>query len=148
MNRKSIRKQARRALRWLALSQGQAPYIRAARPDPSLRKKRLLRMTFLPDCNQKLALAWKERMGGDLTLEAGGPAAGDWGCAVGTVAVLGQAIVFDQVAVAFDQGFIAVGASRVFPFADHAGEIAGVDVAKSGLAADFDGAQQVFGVGV
>src|SRR5580658_1859214 len=123
MNEQKIDKEASQARPSVACALSrQAPYIRAARPDPSLRKKRLLRMTFLPDCNQKLALAWKERMGGDLTLEAGGPAAGDWGC--------------------------AVGASRVFPFADHAGEIAGVDVAKSGLAADFDGAQQVFGVGV
>ncbi len=39
-------------------------------------------------------------------------------------------------------------AACVFPIADHAGKIAGVDVAQAGLVADFDGAQQVFGVGI
>src|SRR5580692_3402646 len=48
--------------------------------------------------------------------------------------------------MAFDQGFIAVWTACVFPFADPAWEIAGVNVAKSGLAADFDGPQQVFGI--
>ena len=41
-----------------------------------------------------------------------------------------------------------MGAARVFPGADCAGEIAGVDVAKAGLAGDFDGLQKIVGGGV
>ena len=56
--------------------------------------------------------------------------------------------MFDQVAVAFDQSFAAVRAARVFPLGDLAGEIAGIDVAEAGLAADFDGAEKVVRGGV
>jgi len=41
-----------------------------------------------------------------------------------------------------------VRTASVFPGADLAGEIAGVDVAKAGLAADFDGAEKVVRGGV
>ena len=46
--------------------------------------------------------AWRERVGGDLAFEVGGPAAGDCGGAGGAAAIFGEAIVFDQVAVALD----------------------------------------------
>src|SRR6266851_8970857 len=82
-------------------------------------------------------------MGGDLTFEAGGPAAGDRGGTFGAAAVFGEAVVFDEVAVTLDYGVVAVRTARVFPFADHAGKISSVDVTKARLAADFDGAQQV-----
>ena len=36
----------------------------------------------------------------------------------------------------------------VFPAADLAGKVSGVDVAEAGLAADFDGLQQICNVGV
>jgi len=94
------------------------------------------------------SLARRERVGGDLTFEARGPVTGDWRCTLGAVAVGSEAVVFDQVAVALDQSFIALRAARVFPLADHAGKVAGVDVAKAGLATDFDGAEQVFDVRV
>ena len=100
------------------------------------------------DCNQKRALARQERTGGDLTFEAGRPATGNRGCTLGTMTVRCKPIVFDQVAVALDQSLVALRTARVFPLADHAGKIAGIDVAKSGLAADFDGAQQVFRIRV
>ncbi len=97
-------------------------------------------MTFLPDCNEKRVLARQERTGGDLRFEASGPAAGDCGRALGTAAIGGEPVVLDQIAVALDQSFAALWAARVFPWADHAGKIAGVDVAKPRVAADFDGA--------
>src|SRR5580704_319890 len=103
---------------------------------------------MLLDCKQKRTLPRQERTGGNLTLEAGGPAARDRGCAVGTGAVGSQAVLFYQVAAAFDQSCMALRAARVFPGADHAGKIASIDVAEARLAADFDGAQQVFGIRV
>ncbi len=39
---------------------------------------------------------------------------------------------------------MALGAARVFPLFDHAGEIAGVDVTEAGVAADLDRAQEIF----
>jgi len=87
-------------------------------------------------------------VGGDLAFEAGGPAAGDCSCTLRAAAVLGKEIVLDQVAVALDQRFVTSWAARVFPLANHAGKVAGVDVAKAGLAADFDGAEQIFRVRV
>jgi len=56
----------------------------------------------LSDCEQLRLIARQERTGGDLTLEVGGPAAGDWALAVGAVAIRGEAVVLDLIAVAFD----------------------------------------------
>ena len=83
-----------------------------------------------------------------MAFETRGPAAGDRGGTVRTVAIGGEAIILDQIAVALDQSFMALRAARVFPLADHAGKIAGVDVAEARLAADFDGLQQIFDSGV
>src|SRR5580704_12082623 len=103
---------------------------------------------FLPDCKQKRSLARQERMGGDLACEAGGPATGNWSGTLGTVAIRGEAVIFDQVAVALDQRLLALRTARVFPRADQTGKIASIDVAKTRLAADFAGSQQVFRVRV
>src|ERR1700720_4375510 len=100
------------------------------------------------DCKQMRVFARQERMGGDLTLEAGGPAAGDCSGACGTMAVRREAVIFDQVAVALDHSCFALGTASVFPFTDSAGKISGIDVAPAGLASDFNGAQQIFGGGV
>src|SRR5258708_712864 len=54
------------------------------------------------DCKQKRASARRERIGGDLTFEAGRPSARNRGGAMRTTAIRCEAIVFDQVAVALD----------------------------------------------
>jgi hypothetical protein len=87
-------------------------------------------------------------VGSDLAVEAWGPAAGDCGGAVGATAVGGEAVIFDEIALALDQSLAALRTARVLPIADHARKIAGVDVAQAGLAADIDGAQEVVGGGV
>src|SRR5258707_5892459 len=82
-------------------------------------------------------------MGGNLAFESRSPAAGNFGRAVGTAAILGEAIIFDQIAVALDQSFVALRAARVFPLANSSWEIAGVDISQPGFATDFDGTQEV-----
>ncbi len=82
-------------------------------------------------------------MGGDLAVEVGCPAAGNLGRTMRTPAFRGQTIIFDQVAAPLDDCFATLRASRVFPVADHARQIARVDVAQSSLPADFDRAQQI-----
>src|SRR5258708_33007981 len=84
-------------------------------------------------------------MRSDLPVEVGCPAAGNLGGAMGTTALGGKAIVLDQVAVPLDDRFATLWTTCVFPIADHARQISGVDVAKSRLPADFDGAQQIVG---
>src|SRR5208282_841900 len=87
-------------------------------------------------------------MGGDLAVELGRPAAGDLGVASGATAFGRQAVIFDVVAVAGDDGLVATRAARVFPRADLAGKVAGIDVTETGLAAELRTLQQVFDVGV
>src|SRR4030081_3591291 len=87
-------------------------------------------------------------MRGDLAVEVRGPAAGNLGGTLRTTALWSEAIVFDEIAVALDDCFATLRAARVFPVADHARQISGVDVAKSCLLADFDGAQQVGGASI
>ena len=56
------------------------------------------------------------------------PVAGDFCLAFGAGAGGGEVVVVNLEATAFDQQLVAVGATGVFPFADLAGEVAGVDV--------------------
>src|SRR5580692_892484 len=90
----------------------------------------------------------QERVGGDLAIELCRPAAGDLCGAIWATALRGEAIVFDEVAVTFDESFAAIGAARVFPFADSSWKIAGIDIAQAGFAAYFGGLQKIFWRGV
>ena len=86
-------------------------------------KERSLRMTAtIPDCKQKPLLRGKKGREVIWPSKRVGPAAGDCGGALGAVAVWGEAVVLDQIAVALDQSFVALRAARVFPFADLARE--------------------------
>ncbi len=96
------------------------------------------------DCKQTGALVWHERAVGDLAIECAGPAAGHLVVHIGAAAFGSQAIVGDKVSVTADQRLVALGAARVFPLFDHAGEIASVDVTEAGVAADLDRAQEIF----
>src|ERR1700722_3048478 len=89
--------------------------------------------------------AGQERMRSDLAVEFCGPAARNGTATIRTIALRGDAIVRNAIAAALDHCLGATGATRVFPLAYHAGKIAGIDVAQAGLAADLDGAEQVFG---
>src|SRR5277367_2942438 len=90
-------------------------------------------------------LARGEWAGGNLAFEFCRPAAGDFVLAFRAMAFGAQTVVLDQVAIALDQSVAAHGAASVFPRAYLAREIAGVDVAEAGLAADFSGMEQIFG---
>ena len=90
----------------------------------------------------------RERAGGDLAVELTGPAAGNLAGTIRAAAFGSQAVVLNEVSVAADQGLTALRTARIFPLADHAGEVASVDVTQSGGLADFGGTQQIFGSGV
>ncbi len=45
---------------------------------------------------------WEERVGGDLAVELGGPAAGNLGETFWAVAFGSEAVVFDEISVAAD----------------------------------------------
>lgn len=81
----------------------------------------------------------------DLAFESPRPAARERTSAARASSVGGQAVVFDEVSVAANQRFIAVGAARVLPRADHTGKISRVDVSQACLAANFSSPQQIFG---
>src|ERR1700722_15455220 len=98
------------------------------------------------DCNEMRPLLRQERARGDLTVEASRPASRNFRGTLGTTSLRGEAVTFDQITVALDQSFAALRAARVFPIANRARKIAGVEVAQAGVLADFDGAQQVFGI--
>src|SRR4029077_21081605 len=73
-----------------------------------------------------------------------GPAAGNLAGTAWALAVGGQAVVFDEISVAGDERFTALWAASVFPVADHAWKIAGVDVTQSGVLTDFRGPDEIF----
>src|SRR5579872_4702585 len=56
------------------------------------------------DCKQTRASVWGEGAVGDLAIEVRGPAARDLGGTIGTTAVGSEAVVFDEISVAADQG--------------------------------------------
>src|SRR5207302_1725531 len=90
----------------------------------------------------------QERMRGNLSIKFGGPFAGD-GCATERAAAFGtEAVIFHQIAIAFDQGLAAIVAVRIFKIADHAWNVAGIDVAESCSFPNFCRTQQIFGAGV
>ncbi len=100
------------------------------------------------DCKQTCPSVRRERPGGDLTVELCGPPAGNLAGTTGAAAFGSQAVVLNEISVAADQRLTALRTTGVFPMADHAGKIAGIDVTQSGGKADFGGAQQIFGSGV
>jgi hypothetical protein len=81
---------------------------------------------------------------GDLAVESWRPATGNLVRAARAAAIGGQAIIFDEVAVAADERFGALRAARVFVIADSARKISCIDVAQACLVADFGGAQKIF----
>src|SRR5581483_6411474 len=81
------------------------------------------------DCKQTRALVWEERAGGDLAIEGGGPASRNLFGAARTPAFCRQAVLLNEIAVAADQGLLAVRAMSVFAVADHCMEICGIDIA-------------------
>ena len=68
--------------------------------------------------------------------------------AIGAATIGGQAVVFDEISVAGDEGFAALRAASIFPVTDHAGKIAGIDIAQSGGLTDFRSLEEIFGRGV
>src|SRR5580704_9373634 len=83
-------------------------------------------------------------MGGNLTFEAGRPAAGNRGRTVRATPVGSKAVVHDHVTVAPDRSLPALRTARIFPLADRSRQIARINIAKSRLLADLDGPQKVF----
>ena len=80
----------------------------------------------------------KERNGGDLPFEASRPTPRNLRCAAGATAFGSQTVILDQITVAFDQSLATLRTVSVFRMADHAREIARINVAQARLQADFD----------
>src|SRR5579871_148750 len=87
----------------------------------------------------------EERTIGELAVKLGGPAAGNLGGAARTGTLGGEAVILNEITVAADQRFPALRAARIFQRADHAGKIAGIDVAQSRGTSDLCGAEQIPG---
>src|SRR5262245_27165832 len=77
-----------------------------------------------------------------------GPHARDRCAAAGALALGGNVVRADEEAVPLDEGFLAAGAAGVFPGADLAGAVAGVDEVQPLLGADLGGADEHAAVGV
>src|SRR5215469_3177321 len=79
----------------------------------------------------------------DLTAELLGPAAGYRSTAIGTGTLGSQAIVLDEVAVAFNHHATTARAVSIFPLSYTSGKIPGVDIAKARIPAQFRRMQQI-----
>ena len=91
---------------------------------------------------------WKEWTIGNLAVEPGGPPPGNLTGATWTTAIWGEPVAGDEISVTLDQRFRAMGAARVLPRLDDAGEIAGINVVQSGVSPDLDGAQKILDCGI
>src|SRR5215213_10565795 len=72
--------------------------------------------------------AGEERGGRELAVECRAPAAGDARAAVGARSVRREAVLLNEVAVAFHEQRAAVVTPRVLEIADAPREVAGVDI--------------------
>ena len=84
-----------------------------------------------------------ERAVGDLAVEVRGPAARDLGGAARATAVGCEAVVLNEISVAADQSLAALRATRIFPRADPAGKIAGINVTQARRLTDVGGSARV-----
>src|SRR5262249_14613939 len=83
---------------------------------------------------RRLAQAWSYRMVGDLPLEGRIPPPGNSGSARRAGTIRSEIVAGDQIAVAFDEQLVAVGAVGVFQFSNLARQIPCIDECRGAAA--------------